>query len=64
LGIIHDLGKALQKDDTVLVNTYLQQLGKTPFFKKEKPTPYDEAVNLIWFLRMYFIILPDIFYLF
>ncbi|MEJ7779562.1 MAG: phosphoenolpyruvate carboxylase [Daejeonella sp.] len=54
LGIIHDLGKALQKDDTVLVNTYLQQLGKTPFFKKKKPTPYDEAVNLIWFLENVF----------
>lgn len=54
LGIIHDLGKALQKDDTVLVNTYLQQLGKTPFFNKKKPTPYDEAVNLIWFLENVF----------
>ncbi|HEY1010002.1 MAG: phosphoenolpyruvate carboxylase [Daejeonella sp.] len=54
LGIIHDLGKALLRDDTVLVNTYLQQLGKTPFFKKKKPTPYDEAVNLIWFLENVF----------
>ncbi|MGB4400237.1 MAG: phosphoenolpyruvate carboxylase [Daejeonella sp.] len=54
LGIIHDLGNALQKDDTVLVNTYLQQLGKTPFFKKKKPSPYDEAVNLIWFLENVF----------
>lgn len=54
LGIIHDLGKALFRDDTVLVNTYLQQLGKTPFFKKKKPTPYDEAVNLIWFLENVF----------
>jgi len=54
LGIIHDLGKALQKDDTVLVNTYLQQLGKTPFFNKKKPTPFDEAVNLIWFLENVF----------
>lgn len=54
LGIIHDLGKALYRDDTVLVNTYLQQLGKTPFFKKQKPTPYDEAVNLIWFLENVF----------
>src|SRR3712207_7452941 len=35
-------------------NSYLQQLGKTPFFKKEKPTPYDEAVNLIWFLENVF----------
>lgn len=54
LGIIHDLGKALGKDDAVLVNSYLQQLGKTPFFNKKKPTPYDEAVNLIWFLENVF----------
>jgi phosphoenolpyruvate carboxylase len=54
LGIIHDLAKALVTDDTALVNMYLQQLGKTSFFKKEKPTPYDEAVNLIWFLENVF----------
>ncbi len=33
---------------------YLQQLGKTAFFKKQKPTPYDEAVSLIWFLENVF----------
>ena len=33
---------------------YLQQLGKTPFFKKQKPTPYDEAVSLIWYLENVF----------
>lgn len=54
LGIINDLSKALINDNTALVNTYLQQLGKTPFFKKAKPTPYDEAVNLIWFLENIF----------
>lgn len=54
LGIIHDLSKALVNENTALVNTYLQQLGKTPFFKKEKPTPYDEAVSLIWFLENVF----------
>ncbi len=50
LGIIHDLSKALQDNNTTLVNTYLQQLGKTPFFKKQKPTPYDEAMSLVWYL--------------
>jgi phosphoenolpyruvate carboxylase len=50
LGIIHDLSKALQENNTTLVNTYLQQLGKTPFFKKQKPSPYDEAMSLIWYL--------------
>lgn len=50
LGIIHDLSKALMENNTTLVNTYLQQLGKTPFFKKQKPTPYDEAMSLVWYL--------------
>ena len=54
LGIINDLAKALAENNTILVNTYLQQLGKTPFFKKKKPTPYDEAVSLIWYLENVF----------
>ncbi|WP_347160008.1 phosphoenolpyruvate carboxylase [Pontibacter chitinilyticus] len=54
LGIIHDLSKALHHDNTAEVNSYLQQLGKTPFFKTEKPTPYDEAISLIWFLENVF----------
>ena len=48
LGIINDLSKALADNNTSLINTYLQQLGKTPFFKKKKPTPYDEAISLGW----------------
>ncbi|MFP4291491.1 MAG: phosphoenolpyruvate carboxylase [Cyclobacteriaceae bacterium] len=51
LGIINDLSQAIVANDTTEINSYLQQLGKTPFFKKEKPTPYHEAVNLIWFLE-------------
>ena len=54
LGIINDLAKALNDDNAALINTYLQQLGKTPFFKKQKPTPYDEAVSLIWYLENVF----------
>lgn len=54
LGIINDLSKALADNNTSLVNTYLQQLGRTPFFKKQKPTPYDEAVSLIWYLENVF----------
>ncbi|TXH23167.1 MAG: phosphoenolpyruvate carboxylase [Chitinophagaceae bacterium] len=54
LGIIHDLSKALLKNDTGEVNLLLQQLGKTPFFKQQKPTPYDEATSLIWFLENVF----------
>ncbi len=54
LGIINDLSKALMSNDTSKINMYLQQLGKTAFFKKQKPTPYDEAVSLIWFLENVF----------
>lgn len=54
LGIINDLSKALAENNTGLINTYLQQLGKTPFFKKKKPTPYDEAISLIWYLENVF----------
>ncbi|TMI97743.1 MAG: phosphoenolpyruvate carboxylase [Bacteroidetes bacterium] len=54
LGIIHDLSKALLENNTDQINIYLQQLGKTPFFKKQKPTPYDEAVSLIWYLENVF----------
>jgi len=54
LGIINDLAKALSENNTNLINTYLQQLGKTPFFKKKKPTPYDEAVSLVWYLENVF----------
>lgn len=54
LGIIHDLSKALAANDTTQINTLLQQLGKTPFFKKQKPTPYDEAISLVWYLENVF----------
>ena len=54
LGIINDLSKAFNDNNTSLVNTYLQQLGKTAFFKKKKPTPYDEAISLVWYLENIF----------
>jgi phosphoenolpyruvate carboxylase len=54
LGIITDLDKAIQNDDLLLIKKLLAQLGKTPFYKKVKPTPYDEAVSLIWYLENVF----------
>jgi phosphoenolpyruvate carboxylase len=54
LGIINDLSKALVDDNAAMVNQYLQQLGKTPFLKKHKPTPFDEAVSLLWYLENVF----------
>lgn len=54
LGIINDLSRALKENNTSHINMYLQQLGKTPFLNKQKPTPYDEAVSLIWYLENVF----------
>jgi len=54
LAIINDLSKGLMDNNTSQINMYLQQLGKTAFFKKQKPTPFDEAVSLIWFLENVF----------
>ncbi|MFM9911757.1 MAG: phosphoenolpyruvate carboxylase [Chitinophagaceae bacterium] len=54
LGIINDLSRALSDNNTSQINVYLQQLGKTPFLNKKKPTPYDEAISLIWYLENVF----------
>ena len=54
LGIITDLAKAIEKNQLDHIKLLLAQLGKTPFFKKSKPTPYDEAVSLIWYLEHVF----------
>lgn len=54
LGIITDLDTAIQNNDLEAIKSLLAQLGKTPFFKKKKPSPYDEAVSLIWYLENIF----------
>ncbi len=54
LGIITDLTDAIREDDLVRIKELLSQLGKTPFIKNEKPTPFDEAVSLIWYLENVF----------
>jgi phosphoenolpyruvate carboxylase len=54
LGIITDLTDAIKSNSLGNVKTLLAQLGKTPFIKKEKPTPYDEAISLLWYLENVF----------
>ncbi len=54
LGIIHDLSSAINNNNEHQIYSYLQQLGRTPFFQQQKPTPYDEAVSLIWYLENIF----------
>ena len=54
LGIITDLTEAIKINDLNTIKELLAQLGKTPFIKKEKPTPFDEAVSIIWYLENVF----------
>lgn len=54
LGIITDLTDAVRDNNLNKIKELLAQLGKTPFIKKEKPTPFDEAVSLIWYLENVF----------
>ena len=54
LGILTDLEQAIREHDLATINLLLQQLGKTGFIKNEKPTPFDEAVSLCWFLENVF----------
>src|SRR5690606_26186381 len=54
LAIINDVIDALKGNDVPNIQLLLQQLGKTPFINKEKPTPVDEAASLAWFLENVF----------
>ncbi len=54
LGIINDLAKAIDGGELERVKLLLTQLGKTKFYKKTKPSPFDEAVSLIWYLENIF----------
>ncbi len=54
LGIITDLTNAIRDNNLNKIKELLAQLGKTPFIKKNKPTPFDEAVSLIWYLENVF----------
>ena len=50
LAIISDLTEAISANQIGTARDLLQQLGNTPFFQKQKPSPYDEAVLLTWYL--------------
>lgn len=54
LAIISDLTIAIANNDAAQVRDLLQQLGRTPFIQKLKPSPYDEALRLTWYLTHIF----------
>ena len=49
--ILHDLRSAIMEDSVTNIDMLLQQLGKTPFVNKERPTPLDEAMSIMYYLR-------------
>jgi phosphoenolpyruvate carboxylase len=62
LAIINDLEEAIRDGRLEHINLLLRQLGKTAFINREKPTPYDEAASLTWFLEnVFYQVIPEIF---
>lgn len=61
LAIINDLENAIRENHLDHINLLLRQLSKTAFINREKPTPFDEAVSLCWFLEtVFYQVIPDI----
>jgi phosphoenolpyruvate carboxylase len=61
LGILTDLEKSIRSNELGHINLLLQQLGKTGFINDTKPTPYDEAITLCWYLEnVFYHAIPDI----
>ena len=50
-GIMHDLRLAIKDDSITKIDNTLQQLAFTPFINRKKPTPFDEAQSIIFYLR-------------
>ena len=61
LGILTDLEKSIRANEWGHINLLLQQLGKTGFINASKPTPYDEAMTLCWYLEnVFYHVIPAI----
>ncbi len=61
LNIREDLINAIKKGDIREMLELLRQMGKTTFHKKERPTPIDEALTLIRYLKkIFYHVLPRI----
>lgn len=51
LDIIAKLKSLVDQNDLIGIDMSLQQLGMTPMRKSQKPTPFEEAQNIIYYLR-------------
>src|SRR5688572_4656472 len=61
LAILNDLEQQIREGHLEHINLLLRQLGKTAIINREKPTPFDEAVSLCWFLEnVFYVAIPEI----
>jgi phosphoenolpyruvate carboxylase len=61
LAIINDLEESIREGRLEHINLLLRQLGKTAFINREKPTPFNEAASLSWFLEnVFYQVIPQI----
>ncbi len=49
--IMYQLRESIKVDDIQQIDLSLQQLAFTPFINHQKPTPFDEAKSIIFYLR-------------
>jgi len=49
--IMRELRDALRRKDADTIDVLLQQLALTPFVNREKPSPREEADNILYYLR-------------
>ncbi len=49
--IMGSLREAIKKNDLTSIDARIQQLAYTPFINSSKPTPFEEAKNIIFYLR-------------
>lgn len=63
LGIINDLGKEIHRHQLENIRLLLMQLGRTTLVNREKPTPYEEALSLGWYMEhVFYHTLPEVLY--
>lgn len=54
LSIITDMEQAIRKGSPSEVTTLMRQLGLSAMYRRNKPTPLEEAISLIWYLENIF----------
>ncbi len=61
LGIITQLTTAIQNNYLKEICNLLWQMGKTSFKYQHKPTPFQEALSLTWYIEnIFYLVIPDI----